>query len=87
MRQHVRVLAWLNIVYGGLGILIGLLVFAILGGIAGIVSQVDSSRDAEQAAVILPIIGMAVVVILVVLSAPAIIAGWGLLASGPGHVF
>jgi hypothetical protein len=83
LQQHVRILAWLNIIYGGLGILIGLAVFAILGGIAGIVSQVDSSVDAEQAAVILPIIGMVVVVILLVLSAPAIIAGWGLLGFRP----
>ncbi len=83
MQQHVRILAWLNIIYGGLGVLIGLVVFAILGGIAGIVSQVDSSIDAEQAAVILPIIGTVVVIILLVLSAPAIIAGWGLLGFRP----
>ena len=83
MQQHVRILAWLNIIYGGLGILVGLIVFAILGGIAGIVSQVDSSGDAQQAAIILPIIGTVVVIILLVLSAPAIIAGWGLLGFRP----
>jgi hypothetical protein len=83
LQQHVRILAWLNIIYGALGVLIGVIVFAILGGIAGFVSQLDSSRDAEQAAIILPIIGIAVVMILLVLSAPAIIAGWGLLGFRP----
>lgn len=83
MQQHVKILGWLNIVYGGLGVLAGLIVFAVLGGVAGFISQVDSSADAEKAQIILPIVGLAVVILLFVLSAPAIIAGWGLLNLRP----
>ncbi|MBS1874681.1 MAG: hypothetical protein JSU00_15810 [Acidobacteria bacterium] len=83
MQQHVKILGWLNIVYGGLGVLAGIIVFAVLGGVAGFIQQVDSSHDADQAAVILPIIGVGILVFLLVLSAPAIIAGWGLLSFRP----
>lgn len=83
MQQHVKILAWLNIVYGGLGILVGLIAFAVLGGVAGFVTQMDSSLDAQQASLILPLIGVGIVVLLAVISAPAIIAGWGLLNFRP----
>ena len=83
MQQHVKILAWLNIVYGAFGVFIGLLVFAVLGGIAGFLSQVDASADAQQAAPFLVLGGTIVVLVLLVVSAPAIIAGWGLLNFRP----
>jgi hypothetical protein len=83
MQQHVKVLAVLNIIYGGLGLLIGLFVFAVLGGIAGVVSTVDPSVDAEVAAPILGLIGAFVLCVLAIVSAPSIIAGAGLLYFKP----
>jgi hypothetical protein len=83
VQQHVKILAILNIVYGSLGLLIGLIVFAVLGGVAGFASQIDSSGDAQNAAPILVLIGTIVVIVLAVVSAPAIIAGVGLLGFKP----
>jgi hypothetical protein len=83
MQQHVKVLAWLNIIYGGLGILFGLAVFALLGGIAGFISHLDSNVDAQQAAPILVLVGTVVVLLLLLVSAPAIVAGCGLLYFQP----
>jgi hypothetical protein len=79
MAQHVKILGWLNIIYGSFGVLIGLLVFIVLGGVAGFIGQLDPSADAETAAPILVLVGTLVVVLLAVVSAPSIIAGIGLL--------
>lgn len=83
MHQHVKVLAWLNIVYGGLGILFSLIIFIVMGGVAGFVSQFDPSVDAQTAAPIIVVVGTFVVVVLLVVSAPSVIAGMGLLAYKP----
>lgn len=79
MQQHVRLLGILNIIYGGLGVAIGLLVFLVLGGIAGLAVNFDMSGDAEHAVPVLGLIGAFVFGLLTVLSAPAIVAGVGLL--------
>jgi hypothetical protein len=54
METHVKVLAVLQIVLGALGVLIGLGVFAIMGGVAGIV-QMDGGNDAEM---VVPLLGV-----------------------------
>jgi hypothetical protein len=82
METHVKVLAILHIVFGVLGVLIGLGVFALFGGIAGLV-HMDGDPDAEVAIPILGAIGGLVLVILLVLSVPGIIAGIGLLSYQP----
>jgi protein-S-isoprenylcysteine O-methyltransferase Ste14 len=79
MAQHVKILGWLNIIYGSFGILIGLIVFIVLGGVAGFVGMADSSSDAQNAAPILVAVGTIVVIVLAIVSAPSIIAGIGLL--------
>lgn len=83
MQQHVKILAVLNIIYGSLGILLGLIVFVILGGVAGFVTSIDGGPEAEQAAPILGFIAVVVFGILAILSLPAIIAGVGLLYYQP----
>ena len=45
MAQHVKVLGILHIIYGALGVFVGLLVFLIMGGIAGLVGVTDHSPD------------------------------------------
>lgn len=82
MEQHVKILGVLNIVYGGIGILVGLIAFAVLGGIAHW-TQFETTGDAEAAAPILVLVGTLVVIVLAVVSAPAIIAGFGLLGFRP----
>ena len=82
MDTHVRVLAVLHIVMGGIGIVIGLGCLLLFGGIAGIVG-VFGEPDAMVAIPILSLIGGAVFVILLILSLPSIIAGIGLLKYQP----
>jgi hypothetical protein len=79
MHQHIKLLGILNIIYGSIGILIGLLVFAIFGGLAGFITSVEGGPEAEVAAPVLGLIGIFVLGLLTVVSAPAIIAGAGLL--------
>jgi len=80
MENHVKVVAVLNIVLGGMGLLAALVVLIVFGGAAGIVgSQADRAPDAEAAAGIVAIIGGAIFVVALVISLPCVIAGFGLL--------
>jgi len=82
MQTHVKVLAVLHIVFGALGVLIGLGVFAVMGGVAGLV-HMDGDPDSAAVVPLLGIIGAFVLVILLVLSVPGIIAGVGPLSYQP----
>lgn len=83
MAQHVKILAILHIIYGAIGVLIGLVVFLVLGGIAGLVGVTDHSPDSAVAIPILGGIGGLVFIILLCISLPGIIAGYGLLHYRP----
>jgi hypothetical protein len=82
METHFKELAVLHIVLGALGILIGLFVFAVMGGVAGII-QMDGDNDAEMVVPILGAVGGFVLILMLVLSVPGIIAGYGLLSFQP----
>ena len=77
MREHVRIVAILNIVLGGLGVLLALLMLVFFGGLAGLATT-DPSPDNEGAAV-LALIGGIAFIALVLISIPSVIAGIGLL--------
>lgn len=81
MQQHVKILAILNIIWGGMLVIAAVIVFGVMGSIAGLVSR-DVTGDA-QAAPVVGFIGLCVAVFLLVLSAPSIIAGIGLLKFQP----
>lgn len=76
METHVKVVGWLYIVLGGLGILAAALVFLIVFG-SGLIS---GDRTAIGVTFI---VAAAVAVILLVLSVPGVIAGFGLLSFKP----
>ena len=80
MHQHIKLLAILNIIYGSIGVLMGLLVFVIFGGLAGFITSVEGGPEAEVAAPVLGLVGIFIFGLLAVVSAPAIVAGFGLLA-------
>jgi hypothetical protein len=82
MESHVKVLAVLRIILGALGVLIGLGVFAVVGGVAGLV-HMDGDDDAGQVVALLGAAGGLVLIIMLVLSVPGIIAGIGLLSFQP----
>ncbi|MBN1877637.1 MAG: hypothetical protein JXA33_25665 [Anaerolineae bacterium] len=72
METNVKILGWLYIVLSALGVLIGGFVLMLLLSI-GVIS------GEEEAAIILTIVGLFVGGIMLVLSAPGIVAGIGLL--------
>ena len=83
MASHVKILGILNIIFGAFGALIGLTVFLILGGVGAFVSASDTSPDSAVAAPILVIVGTFVCILLLILSLPSIIGGFGLLKFRP----
>jgi hypothetical protein len=83
MRDHVKIVAILNIALGCLGILAGVVVLVIFGGLAGVASVSSLSRDQAAAVPILGIIGVGLAVFLFVLSVPGVIGGFGLLKFRP----
>ena len=83
MVSHVRVLAILHIVFGGLGVLTAIFLMALFGGITGVIGLNASGDDARIAIPIIGGIGALVVMFAVMLSLPGIIAGIGLLSYRP----
>jgi hypothetical protein len=57
VEQHVKILAWLNIVFGGLGILGALAILLMFGGLAGVAASDTGDPDAAGGAAVLGIIG------------------------------
>ena len=83
MHTHVKVIGILHIVLGGLGVLGGAIAMMVMGGIAGIVGLSDHSSDAAVAMPILGLIGGFIFIVLMVLSLPSIIVGFGLIRFRP----
>ena len=83
MGEHVKILGVLHVVYGILGVLAGIIVLLIFGGLAGLVSVADRSGDSIIAVPILGGIGAFVFLLLLALSLPGIVAGFGLLQLQP----
>ncbi|HEY3442925.1 MAG TPA: hypothetical protein VGK29_19350 [Paludibaculum sp.] len=77
MATHVRILAWLNIALGALGVLAALVVFA---G-AQIIPAILTHTGGEEAAIPVAIIQMIVTIvmsIILVMSLPCLVLGFGL---------
>lgn len=84
MRDHVRILGYLHIVFGALGILGAVAVLVVFGGIAGIVGLASNrDPDALVAVPVLGILGAAIAILVLLLSLPGLIAGAGLLKFRP----
>lgn len=83
MTEHVKILGILHVVYGMLGVVAGIIVMLVFGGLASLVSVADHSGDAKVAIPILGGIGAFIFILLLVLSLPGIIAGFGLIELQP----
>lgn len=79
MDTHVKVLGVLYLALSALGLLLALFLVLAFGGAAGIVGAAADAEDAALAIPIIGITGIAVVIILLALSLPGLVAGWGLL--------
>jgi hypothetical protein len=82
MQQHVKILAVLHIVLGGLGVLAGLIALLVFGGLATIINM-SESHDDMFAGGILSLIGVVVMIVVFCVSVPGLIAGIGLLSYQP----
>lgn len=83
MREHVKILGIVHIVYGCLTLLIGLAlagIFALTGTMVGLNAH---DPDAVIAISVLGVIGTGLFLLFVVLSVPCILAGWGLMEVKP----
>jgi hypothetical protein len=77
MATHVRILAWFNIVVGGLGVLAACLTFAGASILPAIFSAV-AEEAADVPVAVIQFIITAVVGLILVLSLPSLILGFGL---------
>lgn len=78
METHVKVLGVLQIVMGAFGVMGSLVLMLVFGGAMSAVA-VGGDPDARLALPVIGITGMALVTFLLVLSAPHVVAGIGLL--------
>jgi len=85
MRDHVKILGILHIVFGSLGIVGALVVLLIFGGLAGIVGSSIDTGDVDRTTgmAVLGGIGLVVFIVIALLSVPSLIAGFGLLKYKP----
>ena len=84
MEKHIKVLGVLNVVWGAMGAIAGLIVLLVFGTAYGIVGMVIPREP--NAAIALPIIAMvggAIALFLLILSIPTVIAGIGLYCLKP----
>jgi hypothetical protein len=84
MKDHVKILGIVHIVFGALGIVVGLFflgIFVVGGTFAGMAAQQDP--DAVMAGPVLGLIGAVFFGFMLLVSVPGIIAGWGLLQMRP----
>ena len=85
METHIRLLAALRIAFGILGFIGALVILLVFGGAAGLVGTLGVAEDPD-AIVAVPIIGIvggAIIVLILILSLPSLIAGFGLLSFRP----
>jgi hypothetical protein len=88
MREHIKLLGILNIIWSSISIVIGLIVLLVFGGLAGVlgiagVGSGDNSSNGLLVAPFLALIGLFVVALLCIISLPALIGGIGLLKFRP----
>lgn len=82
METHVKVLGAVNIVFGAFGVLLAFALMLIFGG-AGWMAGASGDADAALAVPIIGLTGLALVIVLLVLSLPEVIIGFGLLRFRP----
>jgi hypothetical protein len=82
MQTHVKVLAVLFIVFSALGVL-----FAVgMGAMFGIAGMAGAAADPEDAAIVLPVLGIAgslLTIFFLAISLPGLVAGFALLSYRP----
>ena len=82
MRDHIKILGVLNIVWASITIVMGLVVLLIFGGLAGFLSVTGAANNDTGGILVAPfmaILGVFIVAIVSIVSLPALIGGIGLI--------
>ncbi|MBV8896641.1 MAG: hypothetical protein JO051_09025 [Acidobacteriaceae bacterium] len=82
MREHIRILGILNIIMGCFVALAGVIVLVAMGGMAGVISAYADRADMPPASLIAAL-GVGAGIFLLLLAAPSLIGGWGLMKFRP----
>src|SRR2546428_226636 len=82
METHVRVAAWLRILWSASGLLAAILVLAVFSG-ASVIAGAAGGSDAQSAVPWIWVIGAWIATVFGLLSLPGLITGWGLLTYRP----
>jgi hypothetical protein len=83
MKQHVQILAILNIVWGSFGVFAALVILLVCGAVGIIGMSSPHDPDARIALPIIGFFGSMIFLVLVLTSLPSIVAGIGLLRLAP----
>jgi hypothetical protein len=85
MRDHIKLLGILNIVWSSISLLVAMFALVLFGGLAGVagLASRDGSSDGFLAAPILAVVGMCIVALISAISLPALIGGIGLIKLQP----
>jgi hypothetical protein len=83
MHTHVKVLGGLYLVVSGVFLALALFLAVAMGGAAGIVGAAADPQDAAIAIPVLGIAGTMLIVVLSVFALPGLVAGYGLLTFRP----
>ena len=83
MQTHAKVLGVLYLTLSGLGLAGALFLLIVMGGTAGIVGVAADAQDAAIAIPVLGIAGTALAMVLIVFSVPGLVTGCGLLNYKP----
>jgi hypothetical protein len=82
MDTHIKVAAWLRIIYSGMGLLVAFFILFLFGGISWLVGG-SGDPDAAHAVPIIHLVGAAIAAFLGITALPGLITGWGLLTYQP----
>lgn len=83
MQKHIQILGILQIILGSLTLLVAVGMFVTMGGVIGMVATQAPGEDAQIAAPVIGAIGIFLTLLLLALSIPPIIIGWGLTKMKP----
>jgi hypothetical protein len=83
MQTHVKVLGVLYLTVSGLALAGALFLLIVMGGTAGIVGVAADAQDAAIAIPVLGIAGTALAMVLIVFAVPGLVTGYGLLKYKP----
>lgn len=76
MHEHLRIVAWIHLAMGALGVLVGIFVFGVMGSVGALTGDVREGT-------LLAVLGALLAGFFTLMSVPALVGGWGLLKRKP----